>query len=147
MNSNYQTKEGERILTESELATVSANERRASYYPINTTLNFKGEIRFIGYQSSKGRPLIKFDGVEKNGAPAGAPIPAGMLMRTPFIKSEVLEKTDFQKKLNACPTANAVWQLIKGHIIKVVEVATVSEVPFGEDKPRDVKYSIWDYAD
>ncbi len=146
MNSNYQIKEGERILTEQELATVSANERRASYYPKDTVLDFTGEIRFVGYQSSKGKALVKFDGVQKNGQPAGAPIPASMLMRTPFQRADALEKTEFQKQLNACPTANALWQLIKGRKIKVAEVVTVSEVPFGEDKARDIKYSVWDYA-
>ena len=139
---NYTPKTGERILSESELVTVSANERRSSYYPVGTEFDFSVPIQLIGYESSAKRPLVKFAGVFKNGKETT--VPATMIMRVPFQNAEVIEKTEFQKQLNACTNAKAVWDLIKGRKVRVSDIVTVSEKPYGEDTARDVKYSVFD---
>lgn len=140
----YNLKEGERILSAQELATVSANERRSSFFPINTTLDFTGDVKFIGYVSSAGRQLVKFGDMKKNNRETS--IPASMLMRVPFQNADAVAKTDFQKQLNACENASDLWNLIKGKVLKVVEIVTVSEVPYGKEVAQDVKYSVFDLA-
>ena len=69
-----------------------------------------------------------------------------MLMRVPFQNADAIAKTDLQKKLNSCNNASELWSLIKGRKIRVVAVVSVSEVPYGETAPREVKYSVFDYA-
>ena len=140
----YNLKEGERILSAQELATVSANERRSSFFPINTILDFTGDVKFIGYLSSAGRQLVKFGDMKKNDREAS--LPASMLMRVPFQNAEAIAKTEFQKQLNACENANDHWNLIKGKVLKVVEIVTVQEVPYGKETAQDVKYSVFDLA-
>lgn len=140
----YNLKEGERILSAQELATVSANERRSSFFPVNTILDFTGDVKFIGYLSSAGRQLVKFGDMKKNDREAS--LPASMLMRVPFQNAEAIAKTEFQKQLNACENASDLWNLIKGKTLKVVEIVTVQEVPYGKETAQDVKYSVFDLA-
>ena len=140
----YTLKDGERILQEQELATVSANERRTQYFPKGTEFDFTGQIRLIGYKSSQGRDLVKFADVLKNGKLSV--VPATMLMRVPFQNADAIAKTEFQKSLNSVNNASELWTLIKGRKIRVVDIVTVSEVPYGETAPRDVKYSVFDLA-
>ena len=141
---NYQLKEGERLVQATELATISANERRSSFLPINTILDFTVEFSIVGYQSSTKRQLVKFVDILKNGNATS--IPATLLMRVPFQNADAIAKTDFQKQLNDCKNASDLYNLIKGHKIKVADVVTVQEVPYGESTARDVKYSVFDLA-
>ena len=69
-----------------------------------------------------------------------------MLMRVPFQNAEAIAKTEFQKQLNACENASDLWNLIKGKVLKVVEIVTVQEVPYGKETAQDVKYSVFDLA-
>ena len=141
---NYTLKNGESILSEAELTTVNANERRSSFLPVNTVLDFTGDVKLIGYVSTAGRPLVKLAGVLKNGKETVLPL--SMIMRVPFQNADALAKNDFQKSLNAADNAAACWQLLKGRKIRVSEIVTVSEVPYGKDTPTDVRYSVFDLA-
>lgn len=140
----YNLKEGERVLGENELRSISANERRTSYFPVKTDFDFTVDFSAIAYKSSANRELVKFADCLKNGKIST--VPASMLMRVPFQNADAIAKTEFQKQLNACNNAFELYSLIKGKRIKVVEIVTVSEVPYGESSPRDVKYSVFDIA-
>ena len=138
----YPIKEGERILGENELRSISANERRTSYFPLNTEFDFTVDFQPIGYKSSNQKDLVKFADCLKNGKTSV--VRASMLMRTPFNNADAIAKTDFQKQLNACQNAFDLYNLIKGKKFRVVEIVTVSEVHYGETEPRDEKYSVFD---
>ena len=140
----YTLKEGERVLGENELRSISANERRTSFFPTNTEFDFTVNFSAVEYKSSANRPLVKFADCLKNGKVCT--VPASMLMRIPFQNAEAIAKTEFQKQLNACQNAFDLYNLIKGKKIRVVDIVTVSEVPYGENSPRDVKYSVFDIA-
>lgn len=140
----YTLKQGERELSEVELRSISANERRTSFFPINTEFDFTVDFKAIGYESSSKKTLAKFVDCLKNGKVST--VPASMLMRIPFNKPEEIARNDFQKALNACAHAGELYDLIKGKKIRVVEIVTVKEVPYGETAPRDVKYSVFDIA-
>lgn len=140
----YTLKEGERVLGENELRSISANERRQSYFSKDTDFDFTVDFKPVEYKSTANRPLVKFADCLKNGKQSI--VPASMLMRIPFQNAEAIAKTEFQKQLNACQNAFDLYNLIKGKKIRVVDVITVSEVPYGETAPRDVKYSVFDLA-
>jgi hypothetical protein len=149
----YNLKDGETLLTVEQLASVSANERRATYFPVGTKLDYANAI-FVGYKSSKGRQLAKATALMSNrkdpfkGA-VEKTIPFTMIMSVPFQKENELEKTEFQKRLNKCQNAGEVLALIRedGHTaIECVEVVEVDVVPYGESAPRKQRYSIWDWA-
>lgn len=147
----YTPKDGEMILSESQLATVSANERRSSYFPAGTMFDFTNST-FVGYKSSKGKQLAKaevkkFNPGDSNGA--DHMLPFTMLMLAPFQQEGLLEKTEFQKRLNKCSNAGEVLALIRegGHQrIKCVEVVEASVVPYGESTARIQRFSVWDWA-
>lgn len=139
-------KNNEQLLSESQLSTLSLNEKRSSYYPINTVLDFTGNVTFIKKTSSAGRDFLVF-GAMKNGKESR--IPASMILRQPFDpeKGKVLAQTELMRKIQSLDDNQgpALWNLIKGRKIKVINVIPVKETPFGETAERDVRYSIFDY--
>jgi hypothetical protein len=149
----YTPKEGERFLTVEELSSVSANERRATYFPVGTKVDY-ANATFIGYKSVKGKQLAKATVLMSNindssKTPVEKVLPFTMIMLVPFQKEEEIEKTEFQKALNKCQTAGEALALIRkdGHTaIVCVAVVEVDVIPYGETVPRKQRYSVWDWA-
>ena len=149
----YKPKDDETLLTIEQLSSVSANERRATYFPVGTKFDF-ANATFVGYKSSKGRQLAKAVVLMSNiNDPSKGAVekvlPFTMIMSVPFQKEDELEKTEFQKSLNKCQNAGEVFALIRkdGHnAIKCVEVVEASVVPYGESAPRIQRFSVWDWA-
>ena len=143
----FELKNNEQFLSESQLNALSLNEKRTSYYPINTVLDFTGNVTFIKKTSSAGRDFLVF-GAVKNGKESR--IPASMILRQPFDpdKAKTLAQTELMRQIQNLDDNQgpALWNLIKGRKIKVINVVAVKETPFGESAERDVKYSIFDYA-
>lgn len=140
-----QPKNGEVVLQENELRTLSLNEKRSSYYPINTVLDFTGNVGFIKKTSSAGRDFLVLVALKND---KEARIPASMILRQPFDSenTSVLEKNELMRQILKCENASDLWNIIKGRKIKVTEMVEVQEVPFGEKEKRAVKYSIFDFA-
>lgn len=148
----YTLKDGETLLTVEQLASVSANERRATFFPVGTKFDFTN-ASFIGYKSSKGRQLVKsvvlMSNINEPKSPVEKTLPFSMIMNSPFQKEDLLEKTEFQKRLNKCQNASEVYALIRenGHTaIKCVEVVDAQVVPYGETTARIQRFSVWDWA-
>lgn len=140
----YNLKEGEHFASDDELTRVSANERRATYYPQDTIFDIRTPARPVVYEKS-GKPKAKIIDCKKNDK--DAELPFTMLMLVPFQQEHLLEKTELQKKLNKCAHAGEAWELVRGHKIKCVEVVEASVVPYGESTARIQRFSVWEYAD
>lgn len=143
---NIELKSNETYVSESQLKNLSLNVKRESYYPVNTILDFTGEVQFIKKISSADRDFLVFV-AKKNDKESR--IPASMILRRPFDsdKAKALDKNDFMRSISTLDGnigAN-LWTLLKGKKIKVTELVDIVERPYNESNERPIKYSIFEY--
>ena len=152
----YSIKNGERVLSENELATVVLNERSSSFFPQGTKFTFGESVKLVVKTTDAGRNYLKFADLLKalpNGEPKETTLSASLFLRRPFEKDDwsVLKgHSDLQDKiLEATDSANpgkALWDLFKGRTIVVKENLTAKDRPYGETSKADMLFSIFDYA-
>ena len=68
----YSIKNGERVLSENDLATVVLNERSSSFFPQGTKFTFGESVKLIVKTTDAGRNYLKFADLLKS-TPNGEP--------------------------------------------------------------------------
>lgn len=152
----YSIKNGERVLSENDLATVVLNERSSSFFPQGTKFTFGESVKLIVKTTDAGRNYLKFADLLKstpNGEPKETTLSASMFLRRPFESDDAkaLEgHSSLQDQiLKASDSANPgkdLWPLLKGRTIVVKELVTAKDRPFGQTDKVDMLFSIFDYA-
>lgn len=148
-------KEGERFMTESEVDTATLNERSQQRYALNTTLDFTGNVQYIGKKTNRGENIIfvarKIAGDGKT--TEDARIPATMVLRAPWVEDDrkpLENTTTCERDILACLKADspggALKHLLKGRRIKVIRDVECQDTPYGKTAKEGVQFNVFDWA-